>query len=152
MLKTLYKRINELSNTNLTTSANLKETNEKGEKIKKDAKATNPKDKEESNKVLNTLVDKLIKKFDFVKQDEFKAESDLVNTKIYKNLMKKYSFTTEADNDPGFLNSKSAGFNNIHQDEKLIRVSIFITMIVIIYYKLKINYNLNENSNYFRIK
>lgn len=132
LLKTLYKRINELSNTNIISVSNAKEaTNEKTEKIKKDGKANNnSKDPEESNKALNSLVDKLIRKFDFEKQDDFKAESDLVNTKIYKNLMKKYAIANEAENESGFTNNdknnKNTGFNIVHQDEKINRVIIFM--------------------------
>lgn len=153
LLKTLYKRINELSNTNIPTNSNLKETNEKGEKVKKDAKTNNSKDKEESNKVLNSLVDKLIKKFDFDKQEDFKPESDLVNTKIYKSLMKKYTFNSELDDQPGFANNKNAGFNNFHQDEKLNRVRLFI-FISCFNYNSSVN-NLNQFNMkmiYFRVK
>ena len=122
LLMTLHKRINELSNTNII-SVSKEAVNEKTEKIKKDAKANNTKDQQESHKALNSLVDKLIKKFDFEKQeDDFKGESEFFNTKMYKNLMKKYTFLNETDNEPGFLNNKNQGFNNIYQDEKINRV------------------------------
>ena len=124
MLKTLYKKINELSNTNIISVSGEKESNEKFEKIKKDAKGNNSKDQEEANKALNSLVDKLIRKYDFEKQDELKEESDLINTKIYKNLMKKYTFINQADDEPSFQKNKSIGYNKIIQDEKINRVNI----------------------------
>jgi cupin superfamily acireductone dioxygenase involved in methionine salvage len=126
LLKTLYKRINELSGNNIVAISNSKGTNEKTEKIKKDAtKAEYIKEKEESNKALNSLVDKLIKKFDYEKQDELKIENDLVNTKLFKNLIKKFTVKNETDNEVGFADNKNAALNKIYQDEKIIKVFFY---------------------------
>lgn len=130
LLKTLYKRINELSNNNVINNSITKDSNnEKIEKIKKDNnKSNNIKDKEESNKAFNSLVDKLINKFDFEKQEDLKIENDLVNTKLYKNLIKKFTINNEIDNEPELDNNinKNTGFNNAYQDNKINRVIFFL--------------------------
>lgn len=128
LLKTLYKRINEFSNLNKTFEANNKQEVEKADKIKKEAKTLNNKEKEESNKALNNLVDKLIKKFDFEKQDENKNMDDLLNSKLYKNLIKKYSFAAEA-NENEFINNKNlvgSNYNNPNADQRNNRVNYSI--------------------------
>lgn len=85
--------------------------------MKKENKTTQmQKEKEESNKALNSLVDKLIKKFDFENSDDYKNESQLINTQLYQNLFKKYSAsytnkTPSIDND-AILNNKNSKNNN----------------------------------------
>jgi len=126
LLKTLYKRINELSGNNIVAISNSKETNEKTEKIKKDAtKANYVKDQEESNKALNSLVDKLIKKFDYENQDELKIENDLVNTKLFKNLIKKFTVNNETDNEVGFADNRNSVLNKIYQDKKIFKAFFY---------------------------
>jgi hypothetical protein len=90
--------MNELSNVNKTNIQSAL-TNKKDNDKPKQEKKQQSKEKEESDKVLNCLVDKLIKKFDFEKVEEFKHEKEFMNTKIYKNLVKRYSNLNQFDND-----------------------------------------------------
>ncbi len=126
MLKTLYTRINELSNLNKTFEANKKQEKEKANKFKKEVK-NNHKEKEESNKALNNLVDKLIKKFDFEKQDENKNMDVLVNSKLYKNLIKKYTISSESNDHDLIVNKNIVGsnYNNIYAEQRNIKVNSY---------------------------
>jgi len=126
LLKTLYTRINELSNLNKTFEANKKQEKEKANKFKKEVK-NNHKEKEESNKALNNLVDKLIKKFDFEKQDENKNMDVLVNSKLYKNLIKKYTISSESNDHDLIVNKNIVGsnYNNIYAEQRNIKVNSY---------------------------
>jgi len=80
---------------------------------------------------LNNLVDKLIKKFNFEKHDEFKNENDLLNTKLYKNLIRKYTFSNDM-NEIDMINNKHTLGNNINnlysiekQNNKVKKLSTF---------------------------
>ena len=50
---------------------------------------------EDSQKVLNNLADKLLKKFDPYKIEEMKNDNELMKTKMFMNLVKKYSNTQD---------------------------------------------------------
>lgn len=80
---------------------------------------------------MNNLVDKLIKKFNFEKHDEFKNENDLLNTKLYKNLIRKYTFSNDM-NEIDMINNKHTLGNNINnlysiekQNNKVKKLSTF---------------------------
>ena len=69
---------------------------------------------------MNSLVDKLILKYDFENSDELKNENELVNTKLYKNLVKKYTFSSDNENE---VNKNTiSNSNNLNSDEKIIKV------------------------------
>ena len=97
LFKTLYTKINELNHLKKQTPDQQKLNRKKQDQINKEK--NEKMQKNDSQKVLNNLADKLLKKFDPYKIEEMKNENELMKTKMFMNLVKKYSNNQEETNE-----------------------------------------------------
>ena len=95
MFKTLYTKIKELNNLNKQSLDHQQKNNKKKQEQINYEKNEKMQKNEDSEKVLNNLADKLLKKFDPYKIEEMKNDNELMKTKMFMNLVKKYSNSQE---------------------------------------------------------